>query len=210
MMKHLRRRFQLGPTVYEPASYWESRAEELIDTYDRPEQWDARKWMRSGVEEELVPRLLRHRQVRSVLVIGAGSGRQYEYLLPAVETVRGIDISRRLVAECQRRYPSVTTELDSVVGAEERHAPADAVIATAVLQHVRPSEIEAAIRSVQSLALDVVVLREATLLKRTSTYQWAYPYEHLFRDWSLICRTVTDQSPGVRVELLAFTPTLKP
>jgi SAM-dependent methyltransferase len=207
LRRRLARGLQAGAGSYDPESYWESRAEELIRIYDHPEEWEARQWTRGGVEEDLAPGLLRRRDARSVFVVGAGSGRQYKYLLPVVESVRGIDVSRRLVAECQRRYPEVTTHHDTVVGAHERHAAADAVVASAVLQHVKPSEITAAVTSVKSLAREVVILRELTLMDQASSYQWAHPYRQMFADWLLMFETVTDERPGVRVELLAFART---
>jgi SAM-dependent methyltransferase len=204
----LRRRLRRGLSVragsYDPASYWDSRAEELIEVYDHPEEWEARRWTRGGVEEAIVPDLLRRRDVRSVFVVGAGSGRQYSYLLPVVATVRGIDISGRLVAECQRRYPEVITEQDTVVGADARHPPADAVLASAVLQHVKPLEIGAAVESVKCLARELVLLRELTVVDQVSPYQWAHAYREMFADWTLMFEAVTDERPNIRVELLAF------
>jgi ubiquinone/menaquinone biosynthesis C-methylase UbiE len=204
--RRLGRRASLNPGTYDPARYWDSRAKELIEIYDHPEDWASLKWMRSGVEEELVPRLLVQRGSRSAFVIGAGSGRQYQYLLPVVDTLTGIDISPRLVAECRRRYPTVETEVCSIIDADERHRSVDAVVSSAVLQHVPADQIAAAVSSVKALARDLVVVRELTLAA-PAAYQWAHSYREMFHDWSLIHEMVTDERPGVRVELLAFVRT---
>jgi hypothetical protein len=191
-----------GP--YDPASYWESRANELIKTYDEPHEWSRRGWMRDGIEEALVPSLLTDCGVRSVFVVGAGSGRQYKYLLPHVDILTGIDISPTLVRECQLRYPDVATHTDTIVGAENRLSPAAAVLTSAVLQHVPPSDIRAAASSIQALAQSLVVIREMTFWKRHAPYQWAHPYRTLLQDWSLISEVVTDERPDMRIELLGF------
>ena len=204
--RRLGHRATINPETYDPARYWDSRAEELIEIYDHPEDWASLKWMRSGVEEELVPSLLAQRGSRSAFVIGAGSGRQYQYLLPVVETLIGIDISPRLVAECRRRYPTVETEVCSIVGAGDRPRSVDAVVSSAVLQHVPADQIAATVSSVKALARDLVVLRELTLAA-PAAYQWAHSHREMFDEWSLIREMVTDERPGVRVELLAFVRT---
>ena len=184
--------------------YWNARAPELIETYDLPETWPERGWMAAGVEEEIVPPLLRELGIESVIVAGAGSGRQYGYLLPLGLRVEGFDLSARLVRECRRRYSSVRTKRTDVVGAHRHLAPADAVLCSGILQHVPPDEIEAAIASLRRLARRLVVVRELTELAEHSDYQWAHDYEAMFAEWDLQRRFTTDQRPGVRVELLAF------
>jgi len=185
--------------------YWNTRAPELIETYDHPETWPERGWMAAGVEEEIVPPLLRELGIESVIVAGAGSGRQYAYLLPLGVHVEGFDLSPRLVRECRSRYPSVRTTRADVVGADRQLASADAVLSSAVLQHVPPQEIEAAVEALGRLARRVVVIRELTGLAERSDYQWVHDYVALFAGWHLWRRLTTDERPGVRVELLAFT-----
>src|SRR5919201_4635856 len=130
----------------DPAAYWEMRAPDLVHGYDHPETWAERGWMASGVEEELVPRLLRDRNVASVIVVGAGTGRQYGFLSDLGISVRGFDISPSVVQAARERHPRIETLVDDLLGAEQRHAPADAVLATAVLQHVAPDRIQDAAR----------------------------------------------------------------
>jgi len=191
----------------DPAGYWERRAPELVSGYDHPETWAERGWMSSGVEEDLVPRLLREHSVGSVLVVGAGSGRQYEFLRPLGIDVRGFDISPTMVAAARERHPEVDTVVDDVLGAEARHEPADAVLATAVLQHVSPERVVEAATSVQSLARRLIVLRELTWLGAPSDYQWAHDYDGLFSGWETVDRAVTDETERGRVELRALVLT---
>jgi hypothetical protein len=197
---------RVRPTTYLPERYWEDRAPELVEVYDAPETWDARGWMRGGIEESVVPSLLRQYGVRTVIVPGAGSGRQYSLLEAEGFEPRGFDISPSLVAVCRERYPAVPTHLGSVVDADMHESPADAVFTSGVLQHVPPHEIGRAIRALRSLAGRMIVIRELTLLAEASPYQFPHDYEALFEGWTEIHRKVTDERQTVRVELIAWTP----
>jgi SAM-dependent methyltransferase len=199
-------RIRRAPIPDDPAEYWESRAPDLVDGYDHPETWARRGWMAGGVEEEVVPDLLRRYGVGSVLVVGAGTGRQYAFLEDLGISVRGFDISPTLVRAARERHPGIETVVDDVIGAEQRHQPEDAVLGTAVLQHISPESIGEAARAVSDLARRMVVLRELTWLTGESDYQWAHDYEALFGDWDLAHRVVTDSNDVCRVELFAFVP----
>jgi 2-polyprenyl-3-methyl-5-hydroxy-6-metoxy-1,4-benzoquinol methylase len=195
------------PGRYRPERYWQARAAELTERYDDdPAGWEQIGWMRGGVEEELVVTSLRELGCSSVLVCGAGSGRQYSYLVDAGFSVEGFDISPSLVEECRRRFPAVRTTRASVLDAELEHEPHDAVVTSAVLQHVPPPEIAQAMSVVKGLARKAIVIRETTQLAHASTYQWAHDYAAV-TTWSEARRETTDERPGVRVELIAFRPT---
>ena len=187
-----------------PRQYWEARAAELIEAYDQPETWAERMWLKAGIEEELVPRWLRGAGVRTVLVVGAGSGRQYEFLQQFGFDIHGFDISPTLVAKCRERFPAIPTELHGVSGAGARFDPADAVLSTAVLQHIAPAEIEVAVAELKSLAQRLVVLREATFRADESFYLWGHDYPRLFGDWAVVQRVVTDEDERSRTELFVF------
>jgi SAM-dependent methyltransferase len=189
---------------YRPSRYWEARAPELIEAYDRPETWPTRQWMAAGIEETEVPRLLHAEKVRTVLVAGAGTGRQYEYLVREGFDPSGFDISPSLVRASRERFPEVRTNCGDVVGAETRETPADAVITSAVLQHVPPTEIDRAVESIQALAKRFVVIREVVELLTDADYQFAHDYSRLFANWHEVRRTTTDEWPGVRVEIIAW------
>ena len=191
--------------MYLPESYWNRRARDLIRTYDSPETWPERGWMRAGVEEQIVPRLLREAEVATVIVPGTASGRQYRYLLDAGFQPWGFDISPRLVKECRRRFPEVTTYVGNVVGADEREEyGADAVVTSGVLQHVPPAEITRAVRSIQTMAHDIVVIRELTRVAASSVYQFAHDYRALFASWPVTYSQVTDETAAGTVELIAW------
>ncbi len=192
--------------AYLPERYWESRAAELVEVYDAPETWDARGWMRTGVEESVVPNLLRQCGAQTVIVPGAGSGRQYGLLAAEGFAPRGFDISPSLVAVCRERYPEVETRLGSVVDADAHESPADAVYTSGVLQHVAPDEIGRAVTALRSLARRVIVIRELTVLTQSSAYQFAHDYNALFEGWTEIHRETTDDRETVRVELIAWAP----
>jgi hypothetical protein len=197
-----------APTAdYAPASYWEGRATDLIEGYDHPESWERRGWMRGEVEEGTVPALLHRGHVETVLVPGAGTGRQYRFLIDAGFRPSGFDISETLVRVCRERFPTVQTNVGSVVNADEHEELADAVVTSAVLQHVRPSEINAAVAALKALALNTVVVRELTRLEVGSQYQFVHDYGRLFFDWEEIYRAITDESEVVRVELFAWRRT---
>jgi SAM-dependent methyltransferase len=195
-----RRLVRRTPGYDDPARYWDARARDLRRTYDRPETWVRRGWMRAGVEEAIVPDLLRRAGVNSVLVIGVGSGRQYAYL-DGFE-LSGIDISPKLVRVCRRRYPEVDTLVGDVT--ELEHPPVDAVLSGAVLQHVRPAEIERTVERICATASKLIVLRECTWLAAPRAYQFVHDYRTLFAACTLVHAEVTDEFADVVVELLAF------
>jgi SAM-dependent methyltransferase len=198
-LRRLRRRL---PTYDDPAAYWEARAGDLTYTFDHPETWERRGWVRGGVEDELVPRLLRECGAQTVLVIGAGSGRQYAYLQEF--DVSGIDISPSLVATCRARYPHITTTLGDITTLAAE--PVDAVVSSAVLQHVRPRDIGRTIEKLKATARRVVVLRESTHLAAASDYQFAHDYHSLLKPWLPFYEETTDELDSVTVELIAFRP----
>jgi SAM-dependent methyltransferase len=202
------RRVSKRPAPYVPHRYWERRAADLIATYDAPETWGERQWLRAGIEEIVVPTLLKEHSVSSVLVAGAGSGRQYDFLAPLDLELRGFDISPTLVAACRARHPSAQTIVCDISKARGLVERSDAVLSTAVLQHVPPAEINQALGSLESLADRLLVLREATFLANESHYQWAHPYESLLRDagWELVYREITDKSSNFMTELMAWRP----
>src|SRR5215471_12682883 len=188
---------------YRPAAFWEGRSRDLIDTYDHPETWPTRGWLRADAEDVTVPALLRLYGCSTVLVPGAGSGRQYDYL-EGFE-VTGFDISKTLVAECRRRYPAIPTERAEVVGCE-RFGTFDAVVTSAVLAHVPPAEIEQAVASVQAAATKLIVIREYTQVGAEADYQTAHDYGTLFAGWRTMHRETTDDRDGFFAELIAYVP----
>lgn len=193
------------PASYRPGEYWEARAANLIDTYDNPETWAERGWTTGAAEETQVPRILKRTGARSVLVVGVGTGRQYEFLTHMkLNELRGIDISPTLVSVCRQRHPAAQTEVDDLLGADERHPAADAVLSTAVLQHVPPRDITDAVGSVKGLARRIVIIRELTLLTDVSTYTWAHDYPALFSDWRMVHDEVTDSTERYVTRLMVW------
>ena len=192
--------------TYDPKIYWDSRARDLIETYDRPESWERRGWMRAGIEESTVPGLLTRAGCETVLVPGAGSGRQYSFLLDAGFSPCGFDISEQLVKECKARFPEVSTWVGDVTEAQKHSEPVDAVVTSAVLQHVTPEHIAEAVESLKALASKLIIVREMTSLSTRSPYQFAHDYSQLFGDWLELFREVTDAREAVTVELFAWSP----
>jgi len=191
--------------------YWERRARDLIGTYDRPETWPERRWLRAGAEEETVPCLLDAAGVRSVLVPGCGSGRQFGFLEPYGFDLGGFDISPTMVKTCRKRFPRIDTRVAEVVGCDKIFEPFDAVFSSAVLAHVPPHDIEAAVGSIVRLARKMIVLREKTRFDEPSDYQWAHPYDELLSDWRLVHREATDEGDTFKAELMAWArPDYKP
>jgi hypothetical protein len=91
-----------------------------------------------------------------------------------------------------------------VVDADKHQSPSDAVVTTAVLQHVPAGEIDKATSALKTLARKLIVVRELTRLDAESHYQFAHDYTRLFAGWTEIDRLVTDDRDGVRVELIAW------
>jgi SAM-dependent methyltransferase len=187
---------------YWPADYWEGRARQLITAYDSPETWGEKGWLRANAEDRTVPKLLRDHSCESVLVLGAGAGRQYAYLTGF--DIFGFDISPTLVAECLDRFPGVPTVEGQVVGCERIFGVKDAVLSSAVLAHIPPRYISKAIRSVKASARRLVVIREYSALGATYQYQFSHDYEALFQPWPIVYREVTDDRDGHVAELIAF------
>jgi SAM-dependent methyltransferase len=181
--------------------YWDARAKDLIAAYDQPETWSARKWLRVGAEDDIVPRLLREHGCQTVLVPGAGSGRQYAYL--AGFAVTGFDISKRLVRECRRRHPAARTVHGNVIGCQSLGV-FDATVSSAVLAHIPATEIAAAVRSIQMATRKLVIVREYTWLRDSHPHQQEHNYVTLFDGWTVVHRDVTDDRTDGRAELIAF------
>jgi SAM-dependent methyltransferase len=191
---------------YQPDRYWEARSAELISTYDDPSVWRERRWnIASSPEADLVPRLIAEHGIKSVLVVGAGSGRQYAYLQPLGIEVRGFDLSPSLVNECAARYPDVATTVDSVVGCADRQVGADLVLSVTVLQHVPPGDIESAISSLQTLAMRMVVALEFTRFVDPPGYIFAHDYPDLMHGWAQLDRVLVAESERERTECFAWT-----
>jgi SAM-dependent methyltransferase len=191
---------------YEPERYWEERAAELILTYDDPTSWPERRWnIAASPEEELVPRLVADYGVESVLVVGAGTGRQYAYLEPLGVEVRGFDLSPTLVEECTTRYPTITTVRDSVTDADDQQLPADLVLSVTVLQHVPDADIGRAIAALKKLAQKLVVILEFTRFGGETNYIFAHDYEQLMSPWPLVERVLVAEGESERTECLVWT-----
>jgi SAM-dependent methyltransferase len=191
--------------LYQPDRYWEGRATELIATYDDPASWQERKWnIAASPEAELIPRLIAAHGIESVLVVGAGSGRQYAYLEPLGIEVRGFDLSPTLVRECTTRYPTITTVVDSVVGCDQRQLPADLVLSVTVLQHVHPEDIRGTVDSLQRLASKLIVVLEFTAFDSDSNYIFTHDYQVLMSDWQLAERVLVGASEGERTDCFVW------
>jgi hypothetical protein len=202
---------RLGATIgrtkpYAPGTFWEARAEADIYTYDHPDLYADRGWSkRSGeLEAQVVPKLLRDVGARTVLVPGAGTGAQYVYLLRHGFKPHGFDISPTLAATCSERFSDVRTQVGNLIGALGWEEPADAAVVSAVLQHIRPNEIMAAVESLKALARKLIVLRELTRVDVPSNYQFVHDYHALFSDWREVHREVADETDRYRTELIAW------
>jgi hypothetical protein len=169
--------------------------------YDHPEEWAARGWLPADIENDVFPRLLHEHDCRTVLVPGAGTGRQYVYLR-GFDLV-GFDVSRRLAREARHRYPAIPTHHRDIVGCE-RLGTFDGVAVSFVLAHV--PDVQAAVRSLRLAARKLIVLREYTWIRDYHEHQTAHDYVALFSDWDLCHREVTDERPNCRAEILAFRP----
>jgi 2-polyprenyl-3-methyl-5-hydroxy-6-metoxy-1,4-benzoquinol methylase len=193
------------PGRYRPERYWEARASELVHRYDGgPDLWQRIGWLRDGIEERLAVAWLRELSCSSVLVCGAGSGRQYPYLIDAGFSIEGFDIAPSLVMECNRRFADVRTILAPIADAHSYHEPHDAVLSTAVLQHVPPDQIAEALSALGGLARKAIVVRETTVLPHESSYQWAHDYRNELAGWEEFRRETTDEQDGRKVEMIAF------
>lgn len=192
---------------YDAAKFWEARADHIVSASDHPERFRDRGWYDDQLERDLVPALLRE-HAKSVLVVGCGAGRQYQFLQPLGIEICGFDVAPALVAVCRDRYPHIQTVWDDVT--QPRGGPyphewrADAVCCTTVLQHVPPDRIDAAVANVARFARKLIVLREMVWRDGESDYQWARDYRPLFPDWLVTFRCVTDESDEHRTELMVL------
>jgi SAM-dependent methyltransferase len=186
------------------AGYWESRARTPIEIYDLPETWAARGWTVASVEEATLSELLAAEEVNSLVVVGSGTGRQCAYLSALGIELWGFDLSPILVAECQTRYPAISTVLADVVHAAGITPPAVAGVSSAVLQHVPPDLIQGAVASLKRISRRLIVIRELPISTQQATTNGAHDYDELFVEWEPVLRITTNEREDVRVELIAW------
>jgi hypothetical protein len=191
---------------YEPSRYWEYRAPDFVEGNDDPTSWASRGWLTQGreLEHDVVPRLIRDHEITSVLVAGAGSGVQYAYLQPIGLEIRGFDLAPTLVETCRARFPTIPTAIGDVITADETQKRADAVLASGVLQHIRPVDIERAVAALKRLAERLVIQRDMVRLDASSKYQFVHDYDALFSGWTPVYRETADETSVFRTELIAW------
>jgi trans-aconitate methyltransferase len=152
----------------------------------------------ASVEEATLSELLAAEEVNSLVVVGSGTGRQCAYLSALGIELWGFDLSPILVAECQTRYPAISTVLADVV-----HA-AVAGVSSAVLQHVPPDLIQGAVASLKRISRRLIVIRELPISTQQATTNGAHDYDELFVEWEPVLRITTNEREDVRVELIAW------
>lgn len=169
-----RRRVGGHPMIFDPDAYW--RADQgVVPAVEEP-----------SPAFDLLPDVLRSLDgpITSVLDVGCGQGRIAELLLqvfPAGQYV-GIDISPSQVYATKLVRPDGNVYLSRLQDFDD-DAGFDLVIASEVLMHVAPAEIQAACDKLKSLARKAVVTVDWTVPLRgeIAEWNWLHHYEALFR-----------------------------
>ena len=137
-------------------AYWNGRGKTYESDFRRKPGFDAQ-------ERQLVG-LLKTLKFRNVLEVGCGFGRITELIYPMAHDYTAVDISEDQIAAAKSRVPGA-----SFIHADfmdlKLEGQWDLVIATEVLMHIPPADIEEAVRK----------LREATR-HHLITVDWALPF----------------------------------
>ena len=159
-------------------------------SFDADAYWRADQGVVPAVEEpspafDLLPEVLRTLSgpINSVLDVGCGQGRIAELLLavfPAAQYV-GIDISPSQVFATKAVRPDGAVYLSRLQDFDD-DAGFDLVIASEVLMHVVPGQIQASCDKLRSLARKWVVTVDWTepIAGKIAPWNWRYDYRTLF------------------------------
>ena len=117
----------------------------------------------------------------SVLEVGCGLGRITMHLAQMTDDLTAIDIGPDQVRITRQRVPGATIEQARIQDYEPSRTW-DLVLASEVLMHIPPSDIQAVCDKLKRLANSWIVTVDWTepIRKRVLAHNWRYDYEALF------------------------------
>jgi len=142
----------LSAIKYEPNSYWNERGKNL----DREDLYNKEKYRK---QERMLIEHLKGIKFSSVLELGCGYGRITKLILENFQVSRyvAIDISSVLIEKAKNKIPDkVEFQVNDInnISKEEKF---DLVLASEVLMHIKPNNIERIIRNIISISNNHII-----------------------------------------------------
>ena len=153
---------------YQPKEYWEKRAKNWIPQAANmvTENADVKEFL-----DEIKP--------RSVIDIGCGDGRWYQFLKDnGVEKYKGTDISGNLINAAKVRFPGVDFQEVKVEDMQPEAEKFDLAFSYTTFEHIVEKDIEQAVKAVKGIAKQLLLIEPEDFKSRN--YCHAHPYRTLF------------------------------
>lgn len=178
-----------------PRTVW-LRALELVgrEHYDRVKKhwWDGRarelcqRWGDHRADFDVLARIVREQNVRSVLDVGCGHGRLFKLWQELGVEAMGIDISSWAISRARAEYPHFTA-LCTPLEEYEPDRIFDLVVSNRTLQHVEPQLIPSILSSLCPSARFIYVNEISQNDEgQPSWYLWFHDFKRLLQDQGLI------------------------
>jgi cyclopropane fatty-acyl-phospholipid synthase-like methyltransferase len=165
---------------FDAKAYWMRTVPDLTDRMPHAPITPAHTDQEAALRE-----VLRSLEFDSVLEVGCGLARVTSILAEHTDDLTAIDIGSDQATVTQKRIPKAHVSQSSIQDFETDRT-FDLVIATEVLMHIPPAEIETVCTKLRSLANRWIVnidWTESLGNKRIAEWNWLHDYRSLFNVW---------------------------
>lgn len=150
--------------TYDPLTYWRGRG---------------RVW---AEQEQAIVDLLRSLSFESVLDVGCGPGRLASLIrgINPSATYTGIDVSRDVLRLAEVRWPGAEFYQTTLAGFRPKGRKWDLVIASELLMHVPPADLDRAIQRLREMSSRHVVTLDWTAPGDGASHNFRHDYRAAF------------------------------